>query len=157
MQEAPANLLTKILQSFNHYLVTAYSIATDKYGGHNDQLGGTGQGNVLSGAICKNVSCIIFKVLENDVLGVNLTSPVTERRVLRTLIAFVDDGDFFSCGQTVVEKLSKLVAKYNKLHRATAETGQLDKTTSIYGKRSLIVTDRCVFKIFLRSLRWKIR
>ena len=127
MHQQEVNLLNGVLQNFNHYLSTAYGIANRKYGGHNDRLAGTGQGNVLSGAICRNVSCLIFKQLENMNVGIDLTSPVTRNRIMRLIIAFVDDADFFAYGPNAIQNMLRVISKYNKLYAATGGTGQLKK------------------------------
>ena len=51
MHRSEVSFLCRILKNFNHYLLTAYGISDNFYGGYYDQLGGTGQENVLSGAI----------------------------------------------------------------------------------------------------------
>ena len=135
MHQQEVNLLNGVLQNFNYYLSTAYGIAKEKYGGHNDRLAGTGQGNVLSGAICRNVSCLIFKQLEKMNAGIDLTSPVTRNRIMRLIIAFVDDADFFWCGPNAIQNMLRIISKYNKLYAATGGTGQLEKTTFMRGKQ----------------------
>lgn len=62
--ESEAEMFTKILKKFRYHLFSAYGISDEIYGGHYNQLGGTGQGNVLSVAICLNVTCLIFKILK---------------------------------------------------------------------------------------------
>ena len=127
MHQREASFFCQILKNFNHYLLTACGISANYYGGHYDQLGKTGQENILSGEIYKNVTCLIFKLLENLELGINMMSPAIARTIMRKIIAFVDDADFFSCGAHIREKSQKLITKYNKLHGATAGTGQLEK------------------------------
>ena len=41
------SILSKMLPKCNHYVGTAHGISTLCYGGENDYLGGTGQGNVF--------------------------------------------------------------------------------------------------------------
>ena len=127
MSEEEADVLVKVLQNFNYFLATVYGVSGESYGGHNDRLLGTGQGNVLSGAICRNISCLVFKLLENMNLGVDFASPVTRCRLIRSIIAFVDDADFFSNGKDVVAKLQQMITYYNKLYAATGGAGQLEK------------------------------
>ena len=147
MSEEESSLLMQVLKNFNHFLATAYGIAKTSYGGHNDQLGGTGQGNILSGAICRNISGLIFKILDNLKLGIECASPVTRRRLLRAIIAFVDDADFFSNGKNVVRKLQRLIKLYNKLYSSTGGAGQLEKNlyylwkTFINGKGEMVFED----------------
>jgi len=48
----------------NHHICTDYGISKSSYGSIIEKLGGTGQGNSVSGTICRNTSCLIFKYLE---------------------------------------------------------------------------------------------
>ena len=41
-----------------------FGISKHSYGRKDEILAGTGQGNMLSGAICRNQSCLVFKQLE---------------------------------------------------------------------------------------------
>ena len=127
MDKREANLLCHVLQNFEHHLSTAFGVSSQSYGGKSDILGGTGQGNVLSGAICKNISCLIFKVLEDQYPGIKIASPVTCNKIYRTVIAFVDDADFFIGGPDCVARALKILEKYNSLNAATAGQGQFDK------------------------------
>ena len=62
-------------------------------------LGGTGQGNVFSACVCREVSCFMFKEIEKKRLGMLLTSKYNDVEVQRNVIAFVDDNVFFSNGE----------------------------------------------------------
>lgn len=48
-QRNPAMLFTKLFLQLKHYLATSYSISSIYYGGIEDPLCGTEQGNVLTG------------------------------------------------------------------------------------------------------------
>ena len=63
-------LLGKVLPKCNHCIGTAHGISSNYHGGVTEDLGGTGQGNVFSGNACRDVSCLIFKELENEKKGV---------------------------------------------------------------------------------------
>ena len=62
-------------------------------------LAGAGQGNVVSGNICRDLSCLILKIIENRKLGVAIKSPFTKEEVQQLAIAFVDDNVFISDGE----------------------------------------------------------
>ena len=59
-------LVTKVLPIFEHHAGTANGVSTDKNGRKNDLLGGTGHVNVFSVLACRDVSCIIFRKLEQN-------------------------------------------------------------------------------------------
>ena len=84
-----------MLPKCNHYVGTAHGISTLCYGSENYYLGGTGQGKVFSGNVCRDVSCLIFKHPEQKDLVVLITSEARKEVYKRVLIAFVDDSDFY--------------------------------------------------------------
>ena len=54
-------------------------------------------------------------------------SPITQRRITRTIIPFVDDAYFFVCGRFTLIRMQELIQKYNKLHSASGEKGHFEK------------------------------
>ena len=57
-------LITNVVSTFRHHISTGFGISEQSYGGPKDKLVGTGQGNMVSGAICHDQSCIVFRKLE---------------------------------------------------------------------------------------------
>ena len=45
---------------------TANGVSIDNHGGKNELLGGTGQGNIFSDVVCRDIPCIIFRRLEKN-------------------------------------------------------------------------------------------
>ena len=102
-----------------HFIGTTNGISKDSYGGMNELLGETGQGNVFSGNVCRDVSCFIFKEIEKKRLGMMLTSKHDDVEVQINVIAFVNDSDFCSNGVEYELKMQKIVNDYAKTHEAT--------------------------------------
>ena len=73
-------LFTKIMPEFEHYINTGYGISHISYGGKENQLAGTGQGNKFSGDMCRDISCLIIKQIENQGLGIKFNSPIKNTR-----------------------------------------------------------------------------
>ena len=115
----PILMFQKVLPIMKHYVCTDFGISTDYYGNKSDRLGGTGQGNSLSGAICRDTSCIIFKFLEDQRLGAIIEIVKTNRIIQRVAIAFVDDTDFYTNGRGVDTKMQKIMNIYTSLYEAT--------------------------------------
>ena len=67
---------------------------------------------MLSGAICRDQSCLVFKQLERLKKGVELVLPLSLKRIRRTVIAYVDDADFFLNGKTYVDKIQAIIDLY---------------------------------------------
>ena len=61
-----------------HYICTSFGISDKTYGSIKELLRGTGQGNSISGIIYRDISCVIFKYLEDINLGATITSLITK-------------------------------------------------------------------------------
>ena len=54
VEREPAKLFAKLLPVMNHHTCISYGISKESYGSGSYKLGGTGQGNSVSGEICRN-------------------------------------------------------------------------------------------------------
>ena len=88
-------LITKTVETFKHFDCAGFRISEESYGGKYEKLVGTGQGNMVSGAICRDHSCLVFSKLERLKKGIELILPLSLKKVRRTQIAHADDTDFF--------------------------------------------------------------
>ena len=61
-------------------------------------MGGTSQGNVFSGNVCRDVSYLIFKEIEKIELGVKIKLTVNSKEYEHVVIAFVDNSEFIVSG-----------------------------------------------------------
>ena len=57
-------LITKVIPNWRHYMCTGFGISTAYYGGEDNKLAGTGQGNRFLGDVCRDTSCLIIKSIE---------------------------------------------------------------------------------------------
>ena len=81
-----------------------FSISNQSYSEIDDPHAGTGQGNITSGDICRDKSCLVIKYVEKKNLGATIKSP-KGKQVHRTEIAFVDDTTFSSNGKQCALKM----------------------------------------------------
>jgi len=125
-----AVLLQKVLPIMKHYVATDFGISPISYGNKLDPLGGTGQGNSASGAICRDTSCIIFKQLEKMQLGAQIKVPSDDRILQRVAIAFVDDTDFYANGEEYESNMQKIMENYTTLYEATG--GQIQESKVMF-------------------------
>ena len=102
-------MICNTVSQFKHYICTGYGISSKFYGGKYERLAGIGQGNMLSGAVCRDQSCLVFKALERLKKGVEIILPITLKRIRRTVIAYVDDADFFLIEKIALLKFMKLL------------------------------------------------
>ena len=65
VERQPMMLFEKVLPIMQHHTSTSYGISEKTHGGINNELCGTGQGNSLSGTLCRYMSCLAFKHVEN--------------------------------------------------------------------------------------------
>ena len=54
-------VLSKLLPRSNNYIGISCRVSDNLYGGILEYLGGAFQGNVFSGNVCRDVSCLIFR------------------------------------------------------------------------------------------------
>ena len=80
-----------------------FGISKYSYGGKDEILAGIGQENMLSGAICRDQSCLVFKRLEQMKKGLDAYLPLSVKRVRRCQVTCVDDTDFYTNGSKYIE------------------------------------------------------
>ena len=96
VEQEPTKLFARILLVMNHHICTSFGISSNFYGSNTFKLGRTGQGNLVSGAICRDTSYIIFRQIENEKLGVVARIPLSCEEFIRCAIAFVDDTNYYT-------------------------------------------------------------
>ena len=120
-------LITKEIPNWNHYISTNFGISSIYYGGEDNRLAGTGQGNRFSGDVCRDTSCLIMKRIEIEKVGMRLTSVLSKKQEEITAVLFVDDADMISEGEDAEEKMQKILKMYNTLYTATGGHIQHEK------------------------------
>ena len=105
----------------NHYVYTDFGVSKNYYGHKREKLEGIGQGNLLSGVICRDTLCIIFKYLEGLNLGAIIEVIKSQKSLQRVAIAFVDDTNFYTNGPDFKQKMQEIINIYIKLYEATGE------------------------------------
>ena len=116
---AAVKLMSKVMPNWQHCVRTGHGISVSYYGGEFDKLAGTGQGNRFSGDVCRDTSCLILKVIENENLGMNFDSNVTQKSMHVAAVSYVDDNDLVTDGVNVEDKMNKGVNTFNSSHEAT--------------------------------------
>ena len=120
-------MFAKVLPIMQHHVCTDFGISQISYRSSIEKLGGTGQGNSVSGAICRDISCLIFKYLEQMNLGAILKHPIIKEIIQRIAIAFVDDTNFYTNGPNYELKMQIIMDLYTKLYEATRVKMQQSK------------------------------
>ena len=130
IEREPAKLFAKLLPVMQHHICTSFGISKQYYGSESYKLGGTGQGNSVSGAICRDTSCLIFRYLENKKLGVVVTFPISRGSFIRIAIAFVDDTDFYTNDFRCIQIMQEAMNIYTRLYEATG--GKVQQIKILY-------------------------
>ena len=128
IERKPMKVFESILPIMEHHILTGYGISEKSHGSETIQLCGTGQGNSMSGAVCRDTSCLIFKYLENMRRGVVLKTPMSNKYVFRMIIAFVDDTDFYTSGEKSEDEMQRIIKQHVDLCEATGGRMQEDKS-----------------------------
>ena len=116
---AAIKLITKVIPNWNHYVSAAHGISEKSYGGEDNKLVGTGQGNRFSGDVCRDTSCLIMKCIENEKLGITFKSGLTCQSVQIVAVMFVDDADMITEGVEAQDKMKRILKMHDDLHSAT--------------------------------------
>ena len=70
---------------------------------------------MLSGNICRDISCLVIKIPELNQLGMIMKAPLSEKEEQEISVAFIDDTDFFIAGENVIEKIKEILREYQEL------------------------------------------
>ena len=64
-------LIAKVILDFEYHICTSYRVSKKFYKDLNNKIGGLGQGNVFSGVVYRDISCLIIKVAEKKHWSIN--------------------------------------------------------------------------------------
>ena len=70
--------------TFRHFVCTGFGISKESYGEQYKKLIRTRQSNMVSGAICRDQSCLVFRKLESLKKGLEIVLPLFLKRVQQT-------------------------------------------------------------------------
>ena len=87
-------LLTKVILQFEHHMYISFGVSKQSYRELQEILAGIGQGNVLSGNIYHNTSCLMIKIPEKKRLGIKIKLPISIKEEQQVSVAFIDNTDF---------------------------------------------------------------
>ena len=86
-------VLFEVLKRAKHSIQTAYGTAPDMYGGLNDDLNGSGQGNGLGPVLWVVISSCLIALMAQEGHGVTWQSALSLTVTALVCFAFVDDTD----------------------------------------------------------------
>ena len=74
-------MITKTVLTFRYFVFKGFRISKESYGRKYEKLVGTRQGNMVSGAICRDQSCLVFRKLESLKKGLEIMLLLSLKRV----------------------------------------------------------------------------
>ena len=86
----------KLILRWQRYIFTGYGISSDYYGGFENYLVGTSQGNKFLGDLCRDTSCLIIRDIEKRNLGIQFDDLFYEINYQVASVSFVNDMDLVS-------------------------------------------------------------
>jgi len=118
------------LHKAKHYTRTAYGDSTNYFTG--DNLQGAGQGNTGAAPFWTMVSTHMISVMKDMKLQSEFLSPLTKKKILLSLIAFVDDTELFLTDPTnnldiLVKKANQAINTWRSLLQVTGGAMRPDK------------------------------
>ena len=102
-------LIAKIILAFNYHICSGFGISQQSYRSPSEHYGGTRQGNLPSGKVCKVQSCYIIREIEGKDIEYKLIILIQQKKIDRIAIAFVDDTNFYSNGDCVQENIKNII------------------------------------------------
>ena len=93
------------MPNFERHVSTGHGVSTNYYGGEEEKLEGTGQGNKFSGHMCRDVSCLIMRCIENQKIGMFIVDKKTREETQCVAVTFVDDTDPMTEGEEAIKMM----------------------------------------------------
>ena len=82
---------------------------------------------MFSRSACLDVSCFMFKEIENKRLGTMITSKINHKEVKRVVIVLVDDGYYCTSRVENEEKIQEIINYYVAMYEPTRGKVQKEK------------------------------
>ena len=105
-----------------------YKISLDYYGGFDNYLVGTGQGNKFSGNLCRGIYYLIIRDIEKRNLEIQFNNPIYQINHQVVSVSFVNDMDLVSNRENTENNMQQILDRYNYLHTATRGYIEQNKT-----------------------------
>jgi len=110
------------LQQAQHYTRTAYGDSTSFFTGTN--LQGAGQGNTGAAPFWTMISTHMIEIMKELHLSASFISPITKKKIILSLIAFVDDTELFLTHpkndlKALIAKASTAIKTWRELLKVT--------------------------------------
>ena len=112
-------LITKVIINQNHYVSTSFRVSIIHYGGENNHLTGTRQGNRFLGDVCQDISYMIMEQIENKKLRMHFALRITLKSDQIAVALFADDTDIITEGKDVKMKMQEILKIHKNLYLVT--------------------------------------
>jgi len=123
-------LIMKVIPKIEHHICTAFRISDKYYSRPADPHARTGQGNIISGDICRDKSCYIINDVDKKQYRVIVKLLMNTIQIYRTAVAFVDNTAFSTNSKLSTRKIQYIINYYKTLYEATR--GKIQEEKSFY-------------------------
>ena len=101
------------MPNFNKHASTEHSVSQNYYGSKDEKLEGTGQGNKFSGDMCRDVSYLIIRQIERQLIGIFFVNEVTKEKLQCIAVAFVNDANLMLEGPKAFKIIQQMLNTCN--------------------------------------------
>ena len=105
-------LIMKVIPCIEYHICTGYSNSNQIYGGEQNQIRETGEGNITSSYGYRDSSCFNLKEIEKARKGTVFKVPRTKIRANRISIAFVDNTNHYSNDNNCQKNMKEIIYLY---------------------------------------------
>ena len=112
---------------FEH-MRTNFGISEESHGGRDEPIGGLGKVLVMSGSTNRDISCFVFKLLEEKGHGFRNIDLTTLGQIIKTVSAFLDDTDAWVNGQGCGEMINSMLQEHATLCETVGGKTQSSKS-----------------------------
>ena len=77
-----------------YHIYTSFGVGTEFYRGINNKQAGMGQGYITLVNICRDISYLVIKPIEDQNIGIVIKGPISKEVDCEMAVAFIDNTDF---------------------------------------------------------------
>ena len=92
-------LIAKVLPIMEHHICTSFRASIEYCRETDNKQARIEQDHITLVNICRDISCLIMKPIEDQKIGVIIEGPILKVTEYETAVAFVNDMDFASEGE----------------------------------------------------------
>ena len=105
IERKPMQLIVKVLPIMEYHICTSFGASSEFHRRINNKQAGIGQGHITSVNICRDISYLVIKLIEDQNIGIVMKSPISKEAESEMAVTFVDNTNFGSEGEDYQQKM----------------------------------------------------